>query len=62
MEKGNKISNCAFYVLDTEPEPELVKSGNRNRNLNFSKVGYGTVKNSYGSTTLPQASAAWLIA
>jgi hypothetical protein len=51
---------CAFYGLDTEPEPEpgtvtcqksepeLVKS----RNLNISKVGTGTVKNSYCSATL----------
>ena len=29
------------------------KSRNRNRNHNFSNVGTGTVKNSYGSTTLP---------
>jgi hypothetical protein len=35
--------------LDTEPE--LVKSRNRNRNWNLSKVGTGTVKNSYGSAT-----------
>ncbi len=27
-------------------------SWNRNQNHNFSKVGTGTVKNSYGSTTL----------
>jgi hypothetical protein len=25
--------NCAFYRLDTEPESELVKSRNRNRNI-----------------------------
>ncbi len=44
------------YRLDTDPEPEpqCVKSRNwnRNRNRNFSKVGTGTVKNSYGSTAL----------
>ncbi len=34
-----------------KPEPELVKS----RNRNFSKVGTGTVQNSYGSTTLGTA-------
>ncbi len=48
--------------MKLEPEPELFesrnrnhnffKSQNRNRNQNFSKVGTGTVKNSYGSTTL----------
>jgi hypothetical protein len=50
--------------LEPEPEPQLFKSRNRNwnhnffrsrnrnRNHNFSKVGTGTVKNSYGSTTL----------
>ncbi len=46
----------AFYGLDMElepePEPELFLSRNRNRNHNFSKVGTGTVKNSYGSPTL----------
>jgi hypothetical protein len=31
----------ASYGLDTEPEPELVK------------IGTGTVKNNYGSATLP---------
>jgi hypothetical protein len=42
-----------------EPEPKLitvpvlVRSRNRNRNL--SKVGTGTVKNSYGFATLPVA-------
>jgi hypothetical protein len=38
--------------LEPEPEPKFFKS--RNRNRNFSKVGIvtGTVKNSYGSTTL----------
>jgi hypothetical protein len=59
------FEKCAFYGLDMvlelepEPEPELFKSRNRNRNHNFfksrnrnhnfSKVGTGTVKNSYGS-------------
>jgi hypothetical protein len=46
--------------LEPEPELKLFKSRNRNRfksqnrNHNFSKVGtgIGTVKNSYGSTTL----------
>jgi hypothetical protein len=38
--------------MELEPEQELFKSRNRNRNHNFSKVGTGTVKNSYGSTTL----------
>ena len=45
----------AFYGLDMElePEPELFESRNRNQNHNnFSKVGTGTVKNSYGSITL----------
>ena len=46
----------AFYGIDMElepePEPELFKSRNQNQNHNFSKVGTGTVKNSYGSTTL----------
>ena len=36
---------------ESKLEPLLFKS--RNRNHNFSKVGNGTVKNSYGSTTLP---------
>ncbi len=36
--------------LVTELEPELVKS--QNQILNLSKVGTGTLKNSYGSTTL----------
>jgi hypothetical protein len=42
------------YRLDTDPEPQCVKSRNWNRNSNFSKVGTGTgtVKNSYGSTAL----------
>jgi hypothetical protein len=35
----------------TEPERQLVRSRKRNRNI--SKVGTGTVRNSYGSTTLP---------
>jgi hypothetical protein len=53
--RGNKFfkkNKFAFYGIDMElePEPELFKS--RNRNRNFSKVGTGTVKNSYGSTTL----------
>jgi len=39
-----------FNGLDTEPEPLLVKSQNRNRK--FSIVGTRTIKNSYGSTTL----------
>ncbi len=43
---------------EPEPEPELFKSWNRNHI--FSKVGTGsgtrTVKNSYGSTTLPKMS------
>ncbi len=50
--------------LEPEPEPYLFKSRNRNRNHNFFKsrnrnhnfskvgIGTGTVKNSYGSTTL----------
>ncbi len=48
--------------MELEPEPEFFLSRNRNhnffksrnRNHNFSKVGTGTgtVKNSYGSTTL----------
>ncbi len=52
--------------LEPEPEPELFKSRNRNQNHNFFKsrnrtpnhnfskvgTGTGTVKNSYGSTTL----------
>jgi hypothetical protein len=37
----NLFLNCALYGLDTEPEPELVKSRNQNR------------KNCYGSTLLP---------
>jgi hypothetical protein len=36
--------------MEPEPEPLLVKS--RKRNHNFSKVGTGTVKNSYDFTTL----------
>jgi hypothetical protein len=36
--------------MEPEPKPQLVKS----RNWNFSKVGTGTVNNSYGSTTLVQ--------
>jgi hypothetical protein len=57
--------------MELEPEPELFKSRNRNRNRNhnffksrnrnhnFSKVrtGTGTVKNSYGSTTLHSSRA-----
>ncbi len=57
--------------LEPEPEPLLFKSRNRNRNRNhnffksrnrnhnFSKVGTGTgtVKNSYGSTTLHKSLA-----
>jgi hypothetical protein len=42
-------------LLFTLPEPELeitVTCKSRNRNRNFSKVGTGTVKDSYGSTTL----------
>jgi hypothetical protein len=58
------LEKFAFYGLDMElePEPKLFKSRNRNRNHNFfksrnrnhnfSKVGTGTVENSYGSTTL----------
>ncbi len=42
-----KFLNCAFYGLDTESEHGKIW----NRNHNFSKVGTGTVKNSYGSTT-----------
>ncbi len=48
--------------MELEPEPYFFKIRNRNRNHNFfksrnrnhnfSKVGTGTVKNSYGSTTL----------
>ncbi len=38
--------------LEPEPEPQLFKSWNQNQNHNFSKVGTGTVKNSYASTTL----------
>jgi hypothetical protein len=51
----NFLENCAFYGLDTEPEPELVKSWNRrNQNHDMSKVGPGTgaVINSDGSLTL----------
>jgi hypothetical protein len=47
------MQNLLFMVLvpmEPEPEPKLVKK--RNRNHNCSKVGTGTVQNSYGSTTL----------
>ncbi len=44
------LENCAFYGLDTELEPELVK--NRNRNFNLSKVGTGTAQKCYTSATL----------
>ncbi len=52
------LLKTAFYGQDTElePEPELVKSRNRNQCRNLSKVrsrtGTRTVKNSYGSPTL----------
>ncbi len=62
LKKAYYVFNYAFYGLDPKPEPELVKSRNRNcnfvksrnRNGNLSKVGIrtGTVKNSYGSATL----------
>ncbi len=42
----------AFNGLNMVPEPELVKSRERNRNRNFSNVATGTVKNSYGSIKL----------
>ncbi len=58
--------------LEPEPEPELFKIENRNRNQNFfnsrnrnhnfSKVGTGTVKNSYGSTTLLVMANKWEMA
>ncbi len=46
------FENCAFYGLDTEPEPVLQLVKSRDRNCNLLKVGSGTVKNSYGSATL----------
>jgi hypothetical protein len=50
----NFYFNCAFYGLNMEPEPiaKPVKIRNWNRTGNLSKVGTGTVKNSYGSATL----------
>jgi hypothetical protein len=38
--------------LEPEPEPKLFKSWNRNQNFSKVGTGTGTVKNSYGSTTL----------
>jgi hypothetical protein len=48
----NRNRNRNSSKVGTGPEPYLLKS--RKRNHNFSKVGTGTgtIKNSYGSTTL----------
>jgi hypothetical protein len=40
---GTGTGTVTFQKEEPEPEP-----------FNFSKVGTGTVKNSYGSTTLPE--------
>jgi hypothetical protein len=50
----NFFCKKADYVKWQEPEPELEPEfvNSRNRSLNLSKVGTGTVKNSYGSATL----------
>jgi hypothetical protein len=63
------FANFAFYGLDTEtkPEPKLVQSLNRNQNRNRSlskfETGTGTetVKNGYGSATLPRGPATILV-
>jgi len=51
---GSRIQGSKRHPI---PDPGSGSATLRNRNHNFSKVGTGTVKNSYGSTTLPYQQA-----
>ncbi len=49
---GTGTGTVTFQKWEPEPEPYLFKSWNRNHNFSKVETGSGTLKNSYGSTTL----------